>query len=34
MKLQNPVISKKNGKEIIYNYKNVVSLYDPRLNNI
>jgi hypothetical protein len=34
IKLKNPVLSKKNGKELTFHYKNVVSKYDPRLNNI
>jgi len=34
IKLQNPVLSKKNGKEITYNYKIIVSKYDVRFNNI
>ena len=34
IKLENPVLSKKNGKELTYYYKNIVSVYDPRLNSI
>jgi hypothetical protein len=34
IKLENPVLNKKNGKEITYLYKNVVSNYNIKLNKI
>ena len=34
IKLENPVIVYKNGKEVKYNYKNVIGKYDPKLDNL
>ena len=34
IKLENPVVVSKNGKEIIYNYKNVIGIYNPDLEKI
>ena len=34
VKLQNPVVVNKNGKEITYNFKNVIGVFDPNLNKI
>ena len=34
IKLQNPVVVNKNGKEITYNFKNVIGVFDPNLNKI
>ena len=34
IKLQNPVVVNKNGKEIIYNFKNVIGIFDQNLNKI
>lgn len=34
VKLQNPVVVNKNGKQITYNFKNVIGVFDPKLNKI
>ena len=34
IKLKKPVIIRKNGKDIIYHYKNVIGKYNPELDKI
>lgn len=34
VKLQNPVVVSKNGKEITYNFKNVIGVYNSELDKI
>ena len=34
IKLHNPVVVNKNGKEITYNFKNVIGVYNPELDKI